>query len=101
MGPFLLGFVALAVLGPALKEAGTTAGASAYGQVAALPAAIVSRFLDPTVPMFTKPAASSSTASSTASTPTTAANPATLSSSGNNLSKSSSLPQVPSPQEQP
>jgi len=97
MGPFLLGFVALAVLGPVLKEAGTTAGASAYGQVAALPGAIVSKFLDPTVPMFTKPAASSSSSSTTSSS----TNPATLSSTGNNLSKSSSIPQTPSPQEQP
>jgi hypothetical protein len=98
---FLAGFLALAVAGPILKEAGTSGGASAYGQVAALPAAVVSKFLDPTVPMFTKPTASSSTASSTASPSTTAANPATPSSSGNNLSKSSAIPQVPSPQEQP
>jgi hypothetical protein len=100
MGPFLLGFVALAVLGPVLREAGTPGGASAYGQVAALPAAIVSRFLDPTVPMFTKPPASTSTSSSPSSS-STPANPATLSSTGNNLSKSSSIPQTPSPQEQP
>ncbi len=96
MGPFLLGFIALAVLGPVLKQAGTPAGASAYGRVANLPAAIASRFLDPTVPMFTKPTAPASTSS-----PSSTANPAALSSSANNLSKSSLIPQVPSPQEQP
>jgi hypothetical protein len=50
-GALAVGFLALALAGPLFKAAGTPGtGASRLGKITSLPAAVVSKFLDPTVP---------------------------------------------------